>query len=122
MNQLTLSDGIFAGLFTRSNCTKALEWIQILQSRSGVPYTFKTRLGWCVVGPLNKTKRNKTSYKQIAVNKADTKEVGKNSFQVKKKVEESDLPDMLQQMYNHQFTECQHLESKDVADMSHICC
>ena len=56
------------------------------------------------------------------MNKADTKEVGKNSFQVKKKVEESDLPDMLQQMYNHQFTECLHLESKDVADMSHICC
>ena len=49
---------------------------------------------------------------------ADTKEVGRHFFQVKKEVKENDLPDMLQQMYNHEFTECQHLVNKDLANMS----
>ena len=53
----------------------------------------------------------------MAVNQADTKEVGRHSFQVKKEVKENDMSDMLQQIYNHEFTECQHLVNKDVADM-----
>ena len=94
-----------------------LEPIEILQSRNGGPYAFKTRLGWCVVGPVNRTKRNKVSCNQIAVNQADTKEVGRHIFQVKE-VKENDLPDMLKQMYNHEFSESQHLVNEDVANMS----
>ena len=52
------------------------------------------------------------------MNKTDTKEVGRHFFQVKKEVNENDLPDMLQQMCNHEFTECQHLVNKDLANMS----
>ena len=95
-----------------------LEPIEILQSRNGGPYAFKTRLGWCVVGPVNRTKRNKVSCNQIAVNQADTKEVGRHFFQFKKEVKENDLPDMLKQMYNHEFSESQHLVNEDVANMS----
>ena len=105
-NQLTFSDDISVGLLIGANCTKALEPIEILQSKNGGPYAFKTRLDWCVVGPVNRTKRNKVSCNQIAVSQADTKEVGRLFFQVKKEVKENDLPDMLQQMYNHEFTEC----------------
>ena len=103
-DQLTFSDDISAGLLIGANCTKALEPIEILQSRDGGPYAFKARLGWCVVGPVNRTKRNKVSCNQIAVNQADTKEVGRHSFQFKKEVKENDLPDMLKQMYNHEFS------------------
>ena len=70
-----------------------------------------------MVGPVNRTKRNKVSCNQIAVNQADTKEVGRHIFQVKE-VKENDLPDMLKQMYNHEFSECQHLVNEDVANMS----
>ena len=70
-----------------------------------------------MVGPVNRTKRNKISWNRIAVNQADTNEVDRHFFQVKKKVKENDLPDMLQQMYNHEFTECQHLVNKGLADM-----
>ena len=52
------------------------------------------------------------------MNQANTKEVGRHFFQVKKEMKENDLPDMLQQMYNHEFTECQHLVNKDLANMS----
>ena len=118
INQLTFSDDISIGLLIGANYIKALEPIEILQSKNCGPYAFKTRLGWCVVGPVNRTKRNKVSCNQIAVNQADTKEVGRHFFQVKKEVKENDLPEMLQQMYNHEFTECQHLVNKDLANMS----
>ena len=117
INQLTFSDHIFVGLLIGANCTKALELIEILRSKNGRPYAFKTRLGWCVVGQ-NRTKRNKVSWNQIPVNQADTKEVGRHFFQVKKEMKENDLPDMPKQMYNHEFTECQHLVNKDLANMS----
>ena len=71
-----------------------------------------------MVGPVNRTKRKKVSCNQLAVNQADTKEIGRHFFQVKKKVKVNDLPDILQQMYSHEFTECQHLVNEDVADMS----
>ena len=61
INQLTFSDDVSVGLLIGANCTKALEQIEILQSKNGGPYAFKTRLGWCVVGPVNSTKRNKVS-------------------------------------------------------------
>ena len=84
--QLTFSADISVGLLIGANFTKALEPIEILQSRNGGPYAFKTRLGWCVVGPVNRTKRNKVSCNQIAVNQVDTKEVGRHFFQVRKEV------------------------------------
>ena len=37
MNQLTFSDDISVGLLIGANCTKALEQIEILQSRNGRP-------------------------------------------------------------------------------------
>ena len=97
-DQLTFSDDISVGLLIGANCTKVLEPIEILQSRDGGDYAFKTRLGWCVVDPVNRTKRNKVSCNQIAVNQADTKEVGRHFFQFKKEMKENDLPDMLKQM------------------------
>ena len=101
-----------------ANCTKVLEPIEIFQSKNGGPYAFKTRFGLCVVSSVNKTKRNKVSCKRIAVNQADTKEVGRHFFQVKKEGKEKDLPDMLQPMYNREFTKYEHLVNKNVADMS----
>ena len=41
-DQLTFSDDISVGLLIGANCTKALEPIEILQSRNGGPYAFKT--------------------------------------------------------------------------------
>ena len=46
-DQLNFSDDISIGLLIGANCTKPLEPIEILQSRNGGHYAFKTRLGWC---------------------------------------------------------------------------
>ena len=68
--------------------------------------------------PVHRNKMNEVLCNQIAVKQADTKEVGRVFFQVKKEVKGNVQTDMLQQMYNHEFKECQHLVNKDVADMS----
>ena len=58
-NQLTFSDDVSVGLLIGTNHTKVLEPIEILQNRNCGSYAFKTRLTWCVVGPVNRTERNK---------------------------------------------------------------
>ena len=68
-----------------------------------------------MVGPVKRTKRKNVLSNQIAVNQADTKEVDRQVFQIKKEVKENHLSDMLQQMHNLEFTECQHLANKNVA-------
>ena len=48
-NETVQRDDIQAGLLIGVNCMKALERIKIIPSEGGGPYTYKTRLGWCVV-------------------------------------------------------------------------
>ena len=84
-NNLIFSNKISAGLLIEANCTKALELIEILQSRNGGSYAFKTQLGWCVVGSVSRTERIKVSCHQIPVNQADRKEVGKNFFKLRRR-------------------------------------
>ena len=67
-----------------------------------------TRLGWYVVGPVSGTKNNSVSCNKIAVRQANTDHVGKLFFQSKEEVKEINSTEMLQKMYNHEFTESQH--------------
>lgn len=117
MDQLNFSHGISVGLRTGANCTNALRPIKVLQYKNGEPYGFKTELMWCVFGQVNRTKSNKIFYNHLAVNQADAKEVGRPFFQVKKEVIENEMPDMLEQIYNHEFTESQHAMNKYVTIM-----
>ena len=40
------------GLMIGANCPKALEPLEVIASQEDGPYAYRTRLGWCVVGPL----------------------------------------------------------------------
>ena len=51
--------------------------IEIAKSRDGESSVFKTRIGWWVVGPVSRTKKNSASWNQIPVIQAHIKEVGK---------------------------------------------
>ena len=59
---------------------KALEPLEILQSRNEGPYAFKKRLGWCKVGPGKQINKNTVYYNRTAVRQADTKQVGIHFF------------------------------------------
>ena len=54
-NEIVQNDNAHVGLLIGANCMKALEPTKILQSQDGVPYAYKTKVGWCVLGPINCT-------------------------------------------------------------------
>ena len=41
------------GILIGSNCPRLIEPLRVVPSENDGPYAFETRLGWCVVGPLN---------------------------------------------------------------------
>ena len=117
-NQLNLEDNLPVGLLIGANCVKALEPLEILQSRNKGPYAFKTRLGWCIVGPVSQNNKNTVSCNRIAVRQADTKQVGTHFFQVENKVHNNEVLDILMKIYNHDFTESHHIGNKDMVGAS----
>ena len=52
-NEIAQNDDVNVGLMVGANYMKALEPTRILQSQNGGLYAYKTRVGWCVVGPIN---------------------------------------------------------------------
>ena len=54
LHEISQSSDVEIGLLIGANCSKALEPNKIIPSRNGGPYAFKTILGWCVVGPVQK--------------------------------------------------------------------
>ena len=97
---------------------KALEPLEILQRRNEGPYAFKTRLGWCIVDPVSQNNKNIVSCNRIAVRRADTKQVGTHFFQVKNKVHNNEVPNMLKDIYNHDFTDSHHMLNKKMVGAS----
>ena len=59
------------------------------------PYAFKTKLDWCIAGPVNGTSRKEICCNQIGVRQTDTNEVGKHFFQAKTLVKETDAKEIL---------------------------
>lgn len=51
-DQLCDERDVKIGLLIGANCPRALEPEKVISSQDGGPYAFKTRLGWCVVGPM----------------------------------------------------------------------
>ena len=56
LDEINEDDNISGGLLIGANCTKALEPIDIIPSKNNGPYAIKTRLGWCIVRPVNGTR------------------------------------------------------------------
>ena len=54
LHEISQSSDVEIELLIAVNCPKALEPNKIIQSKSGGPYAFRTILGWCVVGPVQK--------------------------------------------------------------------
>ena len=101
-----------------ANCAKALEPIDIIPSKNDGPYTFKTKLGWCIVGPVNGTSRKEICCNRKVVRQADTNEVEKHFFQAKPLVKETDVKEIPARLYNQEFTESISSEGKSENGMS----
>ena len=106
MDEINEDDKTSVGLLIGANCTKALESIDAIPSKSNGLYAVKTRLGWCIVGPVNGTRsRQRIHCNRIDVKQADTRDLGKHYFQTKTSVEENDVRNMLTRLYNLEFIE-----------------
>ena len=61
------------GLLIRANCMKAFKPIQVIASESGGLYAYRTRLGWCIGGPImNGDINSSISCHQVTVTDAST--------------------------------------------------
>ena len=119
MDKINEDGNISRGLLIGANCTKALEPIDVIPSKNNGPYAIKTRLGCCIVGPVNGTQNRQGIHcNRIAVKQADTKDVGKHYFQTKTSVEEHDVRDMLARLYNLEFMETGPTDRKLETSMS----
>ena len=92
-----------------ANCSKALEPNKIIPSRNGGPYAFKTILGWCVVGPLQKEVDLglNLSCHRVSVIKTGSNKIPNHHFVIEKSVEDMGIKQMLKKIYLHEFTESQ---------------
>ena len=99
-------------LLIGTDCTKVLKSINIKPRKNDGPYSFKTKLGLCIVGPVNCTSSNEICCNRIGVRQTDKNKIGKHFIQTKTLVKETDVKDLLNRLYNQAFTESGSSESK----------
>ena len=74
---------------------------EVLPSKNGGPFAFRTPLGWCVVGLLTKLGRESSiSCNGIVVQDAATRKVASYHFGISSKVKDINTKQMLENMYN----------------------
>ena len=112
MDKISKRDDFSVGLLIGANCRKALEPLNIIPSCDNGPYAFQTRLGWCIVGPVNRGNRKGRSCSRISVKMADTNGIGRHHFQVKTDVRETGIKEIFDKMYNKEFAEVSFTGSK----------
>ena len=107
-----------------ANCMKTLEMTRILQSQDGGPYAYKTRLGWCVVGPINCTVKNcSTSCNRVAVKDVASSKLGSHHFTLEDSAKDISLEKMFQRMYKQDFSESETVVSDSILkNVSEISC
>ena len=93
------------GLLICANCMKALEPIKIIHSKDGGPYTYKTRLGWCVFRPINCISKGiTTSCNYVAVRDVASSKFASHYVAMEKSFKDVSLEEMLQAVYQHDFS------------------
>ena len=99
------------GLMIGGNCPKALEPMEVIHSVGEGPYAKRTRLGWCVVGPMGSTwKTNiKSNHTRFAIPVVDvsTGTIASHCFTPNEPIRESYAANILNEMYQNEFNESQ---------------
>ena len=106
------------GLLIGANCLKALEPNKIIPSRNGGPYAFRTILGWCVVGPVQKEvdlERNLSCHR-VSVIEIGSNKIANHHFVIEKSVEDMGIKQMLQKIDLHEFTEPRLKDDKSLSE------
>ena len=111
---------ISIGLLIGGNCSKALEPLEVIPSKDGGPYAFRTLLGWCIVGPIGEITSCKTvSHNRIPVQNMTSKTVASHYFAMETEVKDAGIKQMLHKMYAADFSDhCPSKKREDITEMS----
>ena len=116
---MRLCKGFDCEIVIGANCVKALEHTQIIHSEGGGPYTYKTRLGWCIVGPINwMTEEITMSCNRVAVKYVVSSKLASHHFAMENSVKDISL----EEMYRHDFNEPELIGSSTMLKCSEISC
>ena len=92
-------------LLIGENGLKALEPLEVITSDGDRPYAFRSRLGWCVVGPLSETRNENRFYcNKISVKDCITEKVSGHQFTVNC-YKEDEIGALLKKLYTTDFAE-----------------
>ena len=98
-NEIVQNVEVHVSLLIGGKCMKALEPTMIFQSQDGYPYAYKTRLSWCVIGPIYCTMKDfSTSCNRVAVKDVASSKLGSHHFTVADSVKDISLEEMFQRI------------------------
>ena len=110
-------ENISLGIMIGGSCPKALEPLEVIGCQDNGPYAYRTRLGWCTVGPLCKSgdtidgafscHKVKASQLSIQIPSQDivTGKLSHHHFTEPTTIKESSINHALTEMYNLEFNE-----------------
>ena len=105
-SEITQTDDIEIGMLIGANCMKALEPLKIIPSKDGGPYAYQTKLGWCIVGPIqNVGHQNSLKCNRVAMKDASTVKLSRHHFLIENASKDMSIEQMFEQMYYSDFTE-----------------
>ena len=79
---------------------------EVIPSKNGGPFAYKSPLGWCVVGPLVKdAKKGFISCNRIVVQDVTSGKMASHHFGTTNELKDVSAKQMLQRMYNQEFNE-----------------
>ena len=106
-DELNLNPNVKIGLLIGANRSRALEPETVIHSQGDGPYTFRTVLGWCTVRPIsqNNVPGGKVLCNRTAVIEAGTGNLARHHFETKSQMQENDLKQMIERMYQANFSE-----------------
>ena len=88
-----------------ANCPIAMEPLEVINSVANGPYAMRTRLGWCVTGPIMAKSNQTIRSCLIATKDVITNQPSKHHFAIERFVKEDSCKDLLRKMYNFEFQE-----------------
>ena len=106
-----------------ANCMKALEPLEIISSRNDGSYAYRTKLGWCIVGPIvNKSSNKSVKFNHIAVKDVVSQKVASHHFKIDSRLKRSEtgVKEMSERMFHNDFSEMKQLQLKIIGNIGEI--
>ena len=98
---------VHVGVVIGDNCLPALVPTEFIRSEADGPYAYKTKLGWCIVGPIAQGNSGKETMtcNRIAVKEISSSNLANHHFQIKTEVQDIGIEEMFKKIYIQDFCE-----------------